>query len=92
MSDKVQVASSSTLLHTGRGQLVGLVFSSSTSSALATFYDNTASSGTKIFEAYVNTNNLVSIFFSDRFAPFFTTGLYMSLAANLTATIWWREL
>ena len=92
MSDQVQVASTSTLLRTGAGQLVGFVITCSSTAALATFYNNTAGSGTKIFEAHVSTNQPLIIFFSDRFAPFFTTGLYLSLAANLTAAVWWREL
>lgn len=92
MSDQVQVVSSSSLLRTGLGQLVGLVITCSSSSALATFYNNTAGSGTKIFEAYISTSYPLVIFFSERFAPFFSTGLFLNLAANLTATVWWREL
>ena len=92
MADSVQVASSSVLLRTGAGQLVGVVITCSSTAALATFYNNTAGSGTKIFEAHVSTDQPLIIFFSDRFALFFTTGLYLSLAANLTVTVWWREL
>ena len=92
MSDQILVVSSSSLLRTGPGQLVGLVITCSTLSALATFYNNTSGSGTKIFEAHVSTNQPLVLFFSEKFAPFFTTGLYLSLAANLTATVWWREL
>ncbi len=92
MADKVGVYSSSSLVHTGSGQLMGIVLSSSTGSPLATVYDNTTNSGTKVFEAYVaNTESLV-IFFSERFAPKFVTGLYIALAANITAVLWTREL
>jgi flagellar biosynthesis protein FliR len=92
MADKSQVASSSTLLRTGRGQMVGFVITCSSTAALATFYDNTSGSGTKIIEAHVSTNQPLVIFFTERFAPYFTTGLYLSLASNLTVTVWWREL
>jgi hypothetical protein len=92
MSDLVSVVSSSSLIKTGAGHLVAVVITCSSTAALATFYNNTAGSGTKIFEAHVSTNQPLIIFFSERFALYFSTGLYLSLAANLTAAVWWREL
>jgi hypothetical protein len=70
---------------------LGVMISASSGAPLATFYDNTAGSGTKIFECIVPTGNPVIVFFPTRFAIKFETGLYLSLAANLTATVWTRE-
>ena len=92
MPDKVAVYAASALIHTGKGQLAGIVITASAGNPLATFYDNTAGSGTKVLEAYVNTAQPLIIFFSERFAPSFATGLYLVLAANLTATVWSRQL
>lgn len=92
MADKHDVKSSSTNLRNGTGILVGMVITcSSATAALATFYDNTAGSGTKLFEAHVSSYTPLVIFFPERTALAFTTGLYLTLAANLTATVWWRE-
>jgi hypothetical protein len=90
MADSRSVIVSSTLLHTGKGELYGLVITASTGAPLVTIYDNTAGSGTKIFEAYVSSTIPLIIFFQGQFAPRFATGLYVTLAANLTATIWFR--
>lgn len=92
MSDHRETISSSTLLRTGKGQLMGLSITATAGAPKATFYDNTAGSGTVIYEANVSYLTNVTIFFPDRFAPFFTTGLYVTLAADLTATVWWRDL
>jgi hypothetical protein len=91
MSDKTQTVSTSTLLHTGAGQLMAVAISSSSGSPIATFYDNTSGSGTKIFEAYVPTGYPLLHKFGEILAPFFSNGLYLSLAAGMTATVWWRE-
>jgi len=92
MADHQQTISSSTLLRTGKGQLMGFSITSTVGAPKATFYDNTSDSGTVIYEANVSVFSHVTIFFPDRFAPFFTTGLYLKLAADLTATVWWRDL
>jgi len=92
MADNVSVYSASSLVYTGRGFVTGLVASSSVGSPLLTLYDNTAGSGTKIFEAYVDQDNILVIFFPEAFAPRFTTGLYANLGAGLTLTIWSRQL
>lgn len=90
MADKVEVFSSSSLVHTGKGQVFGLVLTPSTGAPKVTLFDNTTNSGTKIFEAYVD--EPIVIFFNDRQAPSFTTGLYIEMAANMTATLWTRQL
>jgi hypothetical protein len=92
MTDKIYPISTSTLLHTGAGELVGLVLTASVGNPLCTIYDNTTNSGTKIFEAYCGVNHPLIIFFDDRTAPRFGTGLYVALAVNLTATLWTRQL
>jgi hypothetical protein len=93
MADTRNVLAASGLIDTGKGVLAGLVITcSSSTAALATFYDNTAGSGTKILEGYVSSTHPLVIFFSDRFAPIYATGLYLLLAANLTATVWTRQV
>ncbi len=91
MADVLGVHVASTLLHTGKGQLAGVVLTCSSGNATATFYDNTAGSGTKIFEASVTYLTPLVIFFGDRYAPRFATGLYLTLAANLFAVVWSRQ-
>lgn len=92
MADKVAVYSASTLVFTGRGFVTGLVASTSVGSPLLTLYDNTAGSGTKIFEAYIDQDNILVIFFPEAFAPRFATGLYATVGAGCTVTLWSRQL
>jgi hypothetical protein len=97
MADHRQVVSTSTLLRTGKGQLMGISLTAVSGAPKVTFYDNTAGSGTIIYEANVSYIANVTIFFPDRFAPFFATGLYMEVDPDLdppvvTATVWWRTL
>jgi hypothetical protein len=58
----------------------------------ATFYDNTAGSGTKIFEASLVTSGPIVIFFPDYLAPRFATGLYIALGLTISATVWSRQV
>lgn len=92
MADVVDVKTSSALLHTGSGQLVGLVVTASVANSTVTIYDNTAGSGTIIFSALVSTPQPLVIFLADRFALKFSTGLYLSLSNGLTAVVWSRQL
>jgi hypothetical protein len=83
MADVVSVTAVSALIYTGKGQLAGIVLScSSTTAALATFYDNTSAAGTKLLEVYVASPDPVIIFFGERLAPVFAIGLYLALAAH----------
>jgi hypothetical protein len=55
---------------------------------LLTLYDNTAASGTPIFRAYIAPASVaqpVSIFFQDRYAPRFETGLYIHFSTDSVA-------
>jgi hypothetical protein len=94
MADSQQVKTSSASLVSGRGILQGIVACVSTASSQSTLtvYDNTAASGTVLFqvELYSSADPFV-IFFSDRFAPRFETGLYLSLDANLIVNVWYSE-
>ncbi len=90
MADCLNVISASAKIHDGKGQLVGYVISTSDANAKATFYDNTAGSGTKIGEVIVAAGHPAQVFFKDPLAPRFVTGLYLALAANMTATVWTR--
>jgi hypothetical protein len=91
MSDSIDVITSSAEIAEGSGYLVAVVLSSSTGTPLATFYDNTAGSGDKIFEIYVPTGAPQQVFFPARSQPKFNTGLYAALGSNLTVTIWTRQ-
>jgi hypothetical protein len=88
MADAVGVYSANALIFTGKGQLTGLVISTSAASATATLYDHDEASGTKIFEVIVSAGHPAIVFFADRFAPRFAIGLYLALAANMSATVW----
>jgi hypothetical protein len=92
MADHIDVKSASGVIHSGSGFLAGMVITASAGNPVVTFYDNTAGSGTKIFEAAIPSSGILSIFFTDRFAPRYTTGLYIALADGLSATIWSRQL
>jgi hypothetical protein len=84
MASYQQVIAASTLIHTGAGYLAGLVVSVDGATAVTvTCYDNTAASGTKIFEVNISPESVqqpFQVFFDDRFAPRFQTGLYVSIA------------
>jgi hypothetical protein len=92
MADALTVYTASALVDTGKGQLEGIVISTTTAGATATFYDNTAGSGTRIFEVNVSIGNPAIIFFSERFCIKYVTGLYLTLAANMSAVVWSRQL
>jgi hypothetical protein len=94
MADIQQVITSSGIVVTGRGILTGLVASVSTASSQATLtaYDNTAASGTVIFQVEIYSDQPpFEIFFSDRFAPRFETGLYLALDTGLGVVVWATE-
>jgi hypothetical protein len=91
MSDIQQVKTASALIITGPGILTGIVASVSAASSQATLtcYDNTAASGTIIFQVELYSESLpLVIFLSDQYAIRFSTGLYLALDANLIVTIW----
>jgi hypothetical protein len=91
MADIQQVKTSSGLIVTGKGILTGLIASVTAASTQATItaYDNTAASGTIIFQVEVYSGQApLVLFFPDRFAPRFSTGLYLALDANLTVVVW----
>ena len=83
------VYSASGGIHTGAGVLTAVIISTTSATGVtATFYDNTAGSGTKVLEAIITRQVPLVVFFSDRFAPRFATGLYVVLAAGMTVTVW----
>ena len=93
MSDLHAVLTASGLAHTGPGILTGLVLSIDGSTAVTlTAYDNTAASGTIIFQAHISPESAeqpFSVFFSDRYAPRFATGLYLAMsAAGMSVNYW----
>jgi hypothetical protein len=92
MADHYQVVNTSTLLRTGPGQLMAISVTSTSGAPLLTLYDNTAGSGTKLYEATIHYLGGVHLFFPERFAPIFSAGLFANLAANLYLAIWWRDI
>jgi hypothetical protein len=93
MADVVGVYTSSGLIHTGKGVLQAVTLTcTGTLGVTATFYDNTAGSGTKIFEASLVTSGPLVIFFPDHLAPRFATGLYIALGLTISATVWSRQM
>ena len=93
MADIQQVKTSSGTVITGQGILTGIVASvdAAATQATLTAYDNTAGSGTIIFQVEVYATQPFVLFFADRFAPRFGTGMYLSLDANLTVVVWGSE-
>ena len=93
MADKLQVCTSDTLLVSGSGALAAIVATvqSGASNPKLTFYNNTTGSGTAIFQAVLVSYPLL-IFFPDRFAPRFSTGLYVKVETGIVLTVWWRQL
>jgi hypothetical protein len=92
MADSIGVYTSSAAIHTGKGQLTGVVISTSAAAGTATFYDHDEASGTKILEVIVAAGHPAIIFFAERFAPRSAIGLYIALGANMTATVWSVQL
>ncbi len=92
MADQLAVYAVSSLIHTGSGQLTGFLVTTSAASSIVTFYDNTAGSGTKICEVISSVGHPANVFFSERFFPRFSIGLYVVLPANTTVTVWSRQL
>jgi len=91
MADNRNTVTSSTLLRTGTGSLIGMVLSASTGTTTFTFWNNTASSATKILEIHVSNAQPVILFLSEMFFIDFTTGLYLTVGSNGSATVWWRD-
>ena len=75
--------SASALLATGPGVLVGVVVNSHSSGTLK-FWDNTAGSGTVIF-------NTITLAAGERFVPLFgakfTTGCYLTIGGTADVTV-----
>jgi len=94
MADIQQVMTVSGGVVNGRGILTGMVASMDGSATRGTLtaYDNTAGSGTVIFQVEVFSEQApVVVFFADRFAPRFETGLYLMMDANLVVNVWASE-
>jgi hypothetical protein len=91
MPDIQRLLTASGLVHTGPGLLTGLVacVSHGSANSTITFYDNTAGSGAKILELEIEMDaQPYNLFFTDRFAPRFTTGLYVVMDADTALNVW----
>ena len=94
MADIQVFKDTSGVVAAGRGIFMGIVASVAVAatSGTVTIYDNTAGSGTVIFQVEVFSEQPpLVLFFADRFAPRFGTGLYLALDANLTVVVWASE-
>jgi len=93
MADVVSVHTSSALIYHGEGVLQAVVLTcTSATGVTCTFYDNSAGSGTKIFEASIVTSGPMVIFFPDHLAPRFATGLYIVVGSTMSVTVWSRQI
>jgi hypothetical protein len=92
MADHYLSVSTNTLLHTGVGQVMGLIATSNSGAPQVSLFDNTSGSGVKIFDCFVSYLNFLHIFFPEKYALYFGTGLYVSLDDNVVLNIWWRTL
>lgn len=94
MADRISIytPTQDVLNYTGKGFVTGIIVtSSSTTPSSLILYDQVVDGGgTKILEVQVNANAPVIIFFEDRFAPRFFTGLWVELGAAAYATIYSR--
>jgi hypothetical protein len=77
--DYRSVITASTLVHTGGGRLAAVLVSSKEASPQTiTLYDNTAASGTVIFQLYLNPAQApFYLVFPDGHQPKFSVGLYV---------------
>ncbi len=92
MADVISVHPATALVHSGKTQLIGLVITASVANAKFTIDDSIGGGGTKILEGFVSTPQPLVLFFSDQHSPRFATGLYLTLAANMEAILWTRQL
>lgn len=86
-----QTLGASGLIYTGPGYLAGLVLSSHCAAGVvsgAWFTDGLAGGGTNIFSVEILPGEPYTLFFADRFAPRFVTGLYVTLTANQYLVVW----
>jgi hypothetical protein len=87
---KTQVANG--LIHTGSGFLMGILASASAGAPEVVLWDNTDSSGTRVFDCFVSPYGFLHIFFPEKFAIYFENGLYLGVGDNTAVALWWRSL
>jgi hypothetical protein len=88
MTDALAVYTANSLVYTGKGQVIGFIFSTSAASSTVVLYDNTSAAAPKLVEVTVSAGHPAILFFNDRTAPRFTTGLYVAVPANTQVTLW----
>lgn len=88
--DGTAITSSTQLLHTGAGRLLGFLLSNGTGTAgTVAFYDNTSGAGTILLavQAAAGMQPTLILFPRDR-APAFSTGLFVDRGANPSLSVW----
>jgi hypothetical protein len=94
MSDTLTVHTVSALLYTGKGHVAGLIATTTADDMAIILYDalNNTNPATKIFKMAFNSTTPIQIFFTDRYAPRFHTGLYLEMTDPTQVTIWCHQV
>ena len=92
MADHVKGYTASGLVASGPGQVMGISMTASAGAPQVIFYDNTSAAIPQIFAAFVSYLTGVHLFFPEKYALTFDTGLYVSIAAGANVTIWFPTL
>jgi hypothetical protein len=93
MSDVISVLSASGEVYEGRCQLVGAITTcTATSGGQATLDDSSDGSGTKLFSVRATAYAPAIILLPEHLYPTFSKAMYLTLGANMTATLYTRQL
>jgi hypothetical protein len=93
MPDILVVKNASGVVCAGKCQLVGYIITcTATSGGQAIFDDSVDGSGTQLVSVRATAYAPVSVYLKEPFFPLFSTGMYLTLAANMSATLWLRQL
>jgi hypothetical protein len=93
MADSISVHTATGQVYSGQCQLTGLIITATAAAGgRATLDDSVGGGGTQLLSIMASAYTPVIIFFRESFYPLFSTGMYLTLAANMTATLWTRQL
>lgn len=92
MPDTVTVHTTSEVIYNGSGHVAGFVASTTAVAMGMSLYDGLDNTGTKLFQIAFDVDHPVTLFFNDRFAPRFHTGLYLEITDPVQVTIWCHKV
>jgi len=93
MSDAVVVRTTTGLVHSGPCQLVGMIITSTaTTGGQAILDDSTLGGGTQLLSVKAGAYAPVIALLREQFFVSFSTGMYLTMGANMVATLWVRQL